>query len=493
VISHSYATGDIENHYGDNHGGFVGQNAGTITDSYATGNVTGEGTNSTGGFVGYNLSSGLIQRSYALGDVSTYDYPTGGFVGRNEGYISDSYAEGDVAAWDAAGFVGLNWYGATVTNSYSKGNVTDVGNYSGGFVSYNYGLISNSYTLATRVATGWVNTGGFAAFNAGTIINCAWYTGSATDAIGDNSGNGPLNRLAFAGMGIDSVSTSAFQSANDWGSKTAKSTVPANSQASETEDNKNNVSSESGDEVNKNQLRLSIREVLKTRQLGAWFDPAYAIHFETKVTVHEGAVYVVDRVAETQLLQAGQDANVDFKQPAKKIPVDSHKTNTVTPHVPGHLKSSDAMWGPKVFEARLPAARSEAETGNARYGTLKNPDANVFMRSPGGEWQSAKDGMVILPGDEIRTAPDAKVKVLLDDGKTGTVEVKEGSLFRIETAALNATTGDKTTLLDLALGKVLVQVQKLQGGSRFEVRTPTALTGVRGTVFEVTVKEKNGT
>jgi hypothetical protein len=55
---------------------------------------------------------------------------------------------------------------------------------------------------------------------------------------------------------------------------------------------------------------------------------------------------------------------------------------------------------------------------------------------------------------------------------------------------VNKITGDKTTLLDLAIGKVLVQTQKLQGDSKFEVRTPTALTGVRGTIFEVTVKEK---
>jgi hypothetical protein len=68
--------------------------------------------------------------------------------------------------------------------------------------------------------------------------------------------------------------------------------------------------------------------------------------------------------------------------------------------------------------------------------------------------------------------------------------VKEGSLFRINKAETDPVMGDKTTILDLAIGKVMVHVEKLKGNSRFEVRTPTALTGVRGTTFEVTVKEK---
>jgi hypothetical protein len=126
-----------------------------------------------------------------------------------------------------------------------------------------------------------------------------------------------------------------------------------------------------------------------------------------------------------------------------------------------------------------------------RYGTLKNPGKNVFVRSPGREWKPATDGMVILPGDEVKTAEKNFVEVLMDGGKVGRVEIEEKSLFRIKSAETDAATGDKTTLLDLAIGKILVRAGALKGNSKFEVRTPTALTGVRGTVFEVTVKEKN--
>jgi len=125
-----------------------------------------------------------------------------------------------------------------------------------------------------------------------------------------------------------------------------------------------------------------------------------------------------------------------------------------------------------------------------RYGVLKNPGKDVFVRKNGGEWTAAKDGMIILPGDEVKTAEKNSVEVLMDGGRVGRIEIKEGSLFRIQKAETHVATDDKTTILDLALGKILVKVEALKGNSKFEVRTPTALTGVRGTTFEVTVKEK---
>jgi hypothetical protein len=37
---------------------------------------------------------------------------------------------------------------------------------------------------------------------------------------------------------------------------------------------------------------------------------------------------------------------------------------------------------------------------------------------------------------------------------------------------------------------LITHVEKLKGNSKFEVKSPTVITGVRGTVFEVVVKEK---
>ncbi|OQA42337.1 MAG: FecR protein [Candidatus Omnitrophica bacterium ADurb.Bin314] len=97
---------------------------------------------------------------------------------------------------------------------------------------------------------------------------------------------------------------------------------------------------------------------------------------------------------------------------------------------------------------------------------------------------------VQLPGDEVKTAGRDSVVLALDGGKVGKIELKGGSLFRIRKMEQDPVSNSNTTLLDLAIGKLIAKVEPLRGVSKFEVRTPTALTGVRGTVFEVEVKPK---
>jgi hypothetical protein len=251
--------------------------------------------------------------------------------------------------------------------------------------------------------------------------------------------------------------------------------------------------------------------------------------FLTDVRVIEGAVYVVDSMNTMSLLGLGDSMRVLYKKrtrkslkPAKKVVIqEAPKSSedmakpedlelpaktTEVPEVPAMPEVKKALSQvlnavkqepeaepapeDRVLKAALPVVMQQTAGGD-RYGVLKNPGKDVFVRSRDGEWLAAKDGMIILPGDEVKTARDNSVEMLMDGGKTGRVEIKEGSLFRIQKAETDSLTGDKRTLLELAMGKILVKVEALKGNSKFEVRTPTALTGVRGTVFEVTVKEKS--
>lgn len=129
---------------------------------------------------------------------------------------------------------------------------------------------------------------------------------------------------------------------------------------------------------------------------------------------------------------------------------------------------------------------SAAQIRDAMVSEVKG---HVTLRQNGEDWKTAIPGAVLKEKDEIRTGPDGYAEILMDGGDTANLELKENSYFKIHTMGFDANSGDKTTLLDLAIGKVLVHAEKLKSNSKFEVRTPTSTTGVRGTYFEVAVEE----
>ena len=135
----------------------------------------------------------------------------------------------------------------------------------------------------------------------------------------------------------------------------------------------------------------------------------------------------------------------------------------------------------------FPSLAAEA----ARKAILSEVRGAVEVKISPGTWEPARTGMVLHELDEIRTGPASFTEVLLDDsGKTGRFEVEEKTRVRLNTMTWNSGTDEKQTLLDVAIGTIKIYVEKLKGKSKFEVNTPTAVLGVRGTVFKVTVDEK---
>ena len=60
----------------------------------------------------------------------------------------------------------------------------------------------------------------------------------------------------------------------------------------------------------------------------------------------------------------------------------------------------------------------------------------------------------------------------------------------LATLNLDKVTGDSEILLDLTIGHIIIKTDPLKGKSKFEVLTPTSMTAVRGTGFEVIVKRR---
>jgi hypothetical protein len=95
-------------------------------------------------------------------------------------------------------------------------------------------------------------------------------------------------------------------------------------------------------------------------------------------------------------------------------------------------------------------------------------------------------GDALYTGEWVRTAPGARVELALADGSV--VRVVEDSLVRL--GALELTAGLKRKV-QLELMRGTVETEAAPGGedSLFEVRTRSAVAGVRGTHFRVSAQE----
>jgi len=107
-------------------------------------------------------------------------------------------------------------------------------------------------------------------------------------------------------------------------------------------------------------------------------------------------------------------------------------------------------------------------------------------------WNKAEEGMVLHQNDKIKTTDGASVTVIFDeDGSFGAsskdyVDMYEGTVMLLAKAVYNKETQDKTTRLDLEIGKIVANASTLRTkDSKFEVKTPTSIVGVRGTNYSV--------
>jgi len=106
------------------------------------------------------------------------------------------------------------------------------------------------------------------------------------------------------------------------------------------------------------------------------------------------------------------------------------------------------------------------------------------QRSGERAWRPAELQMTVHPGDKLSTEAGAELEIRLDDGSV--LKMKDKGLLEIDAMEKQAKPLTTITSLKLGLGRLLGCVRKLSSReSRFDISTPTAVAGVRGTVFAV--------
>lgn len=94
------------------------------------------------------------------------------------------------------------------------------------------------------------------------------------------------------------------------------------------------------------------------------------------------------------------------------------------------------------------------------------------------------EDMVLSAGDRITTASDASVELAFDEDKKNVVCINPSSDITV--------TLGKNEKINLVQGEVFSTIERLPDGSSFEIRTPTAVAGVRGTEW-LTKVDQEGT
>jgi hypothetical protein len=129
-----------------------------------------------------------------------------------------------------------------------------------------------------------------------------------------------------------------------------------------------------------------------------------------------------------------------------------------------------------VFLAASQArAQSEIGTVAAEVGTLQ------IQR--GGAWQDSRVGVPVFVGDRLRTGPNNRAKIVFRDDSV--LDIAADSEVVLDKQIFDPSAHQFHSLMRLVKGKIRAWVSDYyrEPRARYEVETPTAVSGVRGTEF----------
>lgn len=159
-----------------------------------------------------------------------------------------------------------------------------------------------------------------------------------------------------------------------------------------------------------------------------------------------------------------------------------------TPHLPPR-EARSRLRAPKTALAAC-ALLAAAAAGAEPVGLVTGVEGQVEIRSGRGTtWAPAALDHQLQLGDWIRTQRAARARILLADDTL--LSVDEETELSLDESVLGSATGKPHSVIQQLSGQVLTAVGETFGGeTRLEVHTPTAVVGVKGTVFEVRVRKE---
>lgn len=143
-----------------------------------------------------------------------------------------------------------------------------------------------------------------------------------------------------------------------------------------------------------------------------------------------------------------------------------------------------AMTAIIMLAAETSSAQIPAE---GRTVVVKEIHGVAFHQVSGeGGWLATELRTILSEHDVVKTGENSGATLVFKGKTETTVTMRPESVLHLSTVESKEGNDDETELF-LELGSVLVKAEKLQGDSKFRVRTHRQIVGIRGTEFEVSV------
>ncbi|HOZ29950.1 MAG TPA: T9SS type A sorting domain-containing protein, partial [Bacteroidales bacterium] len=172
--------------------GSTDKSNGTVDSCYTTGQITfsvPDNSGSAGGLIGQSKENTVISYCYSNATINgeSISQNLGGLIGLSDNTTTVSYcfAEGNVTGGGSlGGLVGQNSY-SNINNCYARGNVSGTQNNVGGVVGRNTGSVEKSYSTGVITSSGGCY-GGLLGSNedSGSASLCFWDTETSSVGIG---------------------------------------------------------------------------------------------------------------------------------------------------------------------------------------------------------------------------------------------------------------------------------------------------------------------
>ncbi|MFA5339610.1 MAG: FecR family protein [Candidatus Omnitrophota bacterium] len=176
--------------------------------------------------------------------------------------------------------------------------------------------------------------------------------------------------------------------------------------------------------------------------------------------------------------------------PEKKVEIKSGESSVIVadsePTYPRTILAMERTAHEKdTMIAKAPAGGSATAEGYSEPGEMKavivKLSGSVKVKNGGSAvWHDAKVNETLKTGDTIETNKNGKAEFRVENGDV--ITLQQDSNFTI-TRLKETGSGEHESLFESKKGKLRAKVEKLKGNSKFEVKTPTSVASVRGTII----------